>query len=120
MTCPALFHCYDVPDLPRTDNDLEHLFGTCRYHERRAWGRVRASAGLVVRGAVRLPAIASALLLPALDGPYLEPGNINDWQRLRFQLEQRRVPRILGRRFRANPDGYLRDIEDGLRPYLPA
>ena len=20
---PGLFHCYDVPDLPRTDNDLE-------------------------------------------------------------------------------------------------
>ncbi|MCY0998319.1 transposase [Myxococcus sp. MISCRS1] len=116
----GLFHCYDAPDLPRTDNDLEHLFGTCRYHERRSSGRVRGSAGLVVRGAVRLPAIASALLLPEIDGPQLAPEDINDWQRLRAQLEQRRAPRIMGRRFRVNPDGYLRDIEDGLRPYLPA
>jgi hypothetical protein len=34
---PGLFHCYDVPDLPRTDNDLEQLFGAHRYHERRSW-----------------------------------------------------------------------------------
>ncbi len=53
---PGLFHCYDVPDLPRTDNDLEQLFGSHRYHERRASGRKMASPGLVVRGSVRLPA----------------------------------------------------------------
>ena len=28
---PGLFHCYDVPDLPRTNNDLEHVFGAHRY-----------------------------------------------------------------------------------------
>ncbi len=28
----GLFHCYAVPDLPRTNNDLEHYFGTARYH----------------------------------------------------------------------------------------
>ena len=115
----SLFHCYDVPDLPRTDNDLEHLFGTCRYHERRASGRVRGSAGLVVRGAVRLPAIAAANLLPVLDGTHLAPGDFDDWRQLRAKLEQRRVPRIMGRRFRADPDGYLRGIEEDLRPYLP-
>jgi hypothetical protein len=32
---PGLFHCYAVADLPRTNNDLEHLFGSQRYHERR-------------------------------------------------------------------------------------
>jgi hypothetical protein len=32
---PGLFQCYDHPDLPRTDNDLEHVFGTYRHHERR-------------------------------------------------------------------------------------
>ncbi|MCY1001032.1 ISNCY family transposase [Myxococcus sp. MISCRS1] len=115
----GLFHCYDVPELPRTDNDLEHLFGTCRFHERRASGRVRGSAGLVVRGGVRLPAIAAAQLLPALDGTHLAPGDLDAWRTLRAQLEQRRVPRVMGRRFRADPDGYLRGIEEELRPYLP-
>ena len=27
---PGLFHCYAVPDLPRTDNGLEQLFGLAR------------------------------------------------------------------------------------------
>ena len=116
----GLFHCFDVPDLPRTDNGLEQLFGTCRYQERRASGRVRGSAGLVVRGGVRLPAIAAAQLLPPLDAALLAPADLDDWRRLRAQLEQRRVPRVMGRRFRADPDRYLRSIEEGLRPYLLA
>jgi hypothetical protein len=31
----GLFHCYDNAELPRTNNDLEQLFGSYRYHERR-------------------------------------------------------------------------------------
>ena len=34
----GLFRCYESPDIPRTNNDLEHLFGSQRYHERRASG----------------------------------------------------------------------------------
>lgn len=36
---PGLFLCYDLSALPRTNNDLEHLFGSTRYHERRSTGR---------------------------------------------------------------------------------
>ena len=50
---PGLSHCSDVPELPRTDNDLEQLFGAHRYHARRCSGRTVASPGLVVRGSVR-------------------------------------------------------------------
>jgi len=49
----GLFHCYDVVDLPRTNNELEQFFGSYRHHERRVSGRKVASASLVVRGAVR-------------------------------------------------------------------
>ena len=42
---PGLFRCYESADLPRTNNDLEHLFGSHRYHERRSSGRRRASPG---------------------------------------------------------------------------
>ncbi len=31
----GLFHCYQVQDLPRTNNDLEQFFGTARHVERR-------------------------------------------------------------------------------------
>ena len=61
---PGLFHCYDVPDLPRTNNELEQYFGSARYHERRATGRKQASPGLVVRGAVRVVASVASRLHP--------------------------------------------------------
>lgn len=50
----GLFHCYDVADLPRTNNDLEHVFGSTRYHERRATGRKQASPGMVAVRCVSL------------------------------------------------------------------
>ena len=40
---PGLFPCYTVPDLPRTNNDLEQFFGAYRYHDRRTTGRKVAS-----------------------------------------------------------------------------
>jgi hypothetical protein len=51
---PGLFHAANVADLPRTNNALEHLFGSQRYHERRATGRKTASPGAVLRGSARL------------------------------------------------------------------
>src|SRR5690349_1951273 len=53
---PGLFHCYAVADLPRTNNDLERLFGSYRRHERRATGRKANSSATVLRGPVRLTA----------------------------------------------------------------
>ncbi len=40
----GLFHCYEVEGLPRTNNDLEHLFGKWRHHQRRCTGRFRCSS----------------------------------------------------------------------------
>jgi hypothetical protein len=42
---PGLFYCYDIPGLPRTNNDLEQCFGAVRHHERRATGRRGAIPG---------------------------------------------------------------------------
>ena len=44
---PGLFHCYDLEGLPRTNNDLEQLFGRWRHHQRRCTGRKVAPASLV-------------------------------------------------------------------------
>ncbi len=76
---PGLFHCYDVVDLPRTNNDLEHVFGSARYHERRATGRKQASPGLVVRGSVRLVA-AIATQNYHFSGPDLAPRDLTRWR----------------------------------------
>lgn len=107
---PGLFCCYDNPEVPSTNNDIEHLFGVHRYHERRASGRKVASRGTVVRGAVRVVA-ATATRAQAVTGTALPPRNLRSWRTLRSQLEQRGHTRILGRRFRQRPLAYLRALE---------
>jgi hypothetical protein len=116
---PGLFHCYDVPDLPRTNNDLEHLFGSTRHHERRCTGRKVASPGLVLRGSVRV--IAG---LGARGGTFtaedLAPADPGAWQQVRAGLERRRQARVLRCRFRRDPAKYLEQLEAKLlQPALP-
>ena len=110
---PHLFACYDVAGLPRTNNDLEQFFGSYRYHERRCSGRKAASPGTVVRGSVRL--VAAAAARARVVGPAdLAPADLAAWRALRASLERRRAARTLGRRFRRDPDAYLRSLEDAL------
>jgi hypothetical protein len=110
---PGLFRCYDVADLPRTNNELEQFFGSYRYHERRASGRKVACPGTVVRGAVRLAASAATRLRPIGVGE-LVPSDLKAWRELRGSLEQRQAIRTLGRRFRHDPAAYLRSLEESL------
>jgi hypothetical protein len=107
---PGLFHCYAVIDLPRTNNDLEHLFGASRYHERRATGRKTASPAAVLRGSVRLIAATATRLTPPTAR---DLGRVNRarWQQLRRKLDQRRQIRTLQSRFRRNPAAYLAELE---------
>jgi hypothetical protein len=107
---PGLFRCYESAELPRTNNDLEHLFGSHRYHERRASGRRRASPGLVVMGSARLVSGLATRLRPD-EGLRLPPGYVAQWRELRAELERRRASRRKQRRFRHDPDAYLADLE---------
>ena len=107
---PGLFACYDVAGLPRTNNDLEHLFGSHRYHERRASGRKVASPGLVVRGGVRLVA-GTLTRLGEVSGEELAPAEVSEWRALREQLQRRQEVRAQGRRFRRDARAYLRELE---------
>lgn len=116
---PGLFHCYSVPDLPRTNNDLEQFFGAHRYHERRTTGRKGASPALVLRGSVQLVAYAATRLRP-FTGEELAPDQTQTWQELRQRLETRRQQRTHRRRFRRDPASYLAQLEaDFLQLILP-
>jgi hypothetical protein len=110
---PGLFRCYDVAELPRTNNDLEQFFGSYRYHERRASGRKVACPGTVVRGSVRLAAAAATRLRP-IEVEDLVPSDLEAWRDLRGSLERRQSVRALGRRFRRDPVAYLRSLEESL------
>jgi hypothetical protein len=107
---PGLFHCYDVADLPRTNNELEQCFGSVRYGERRASGRRGAMVALVVRGPVRVVtalALRHQCFLPralALQDP-------EAWYTMREQLTFRREARRQQLRFRKDPAAYLAALE---------
>jgi hypothetical protein len=116
---PGLFHCYDVPDLPRTNNDLEQYFGAARHAERRATGRKSASPALVVRGAVRVVALL-ATRQPPLSAAELRPRDPGAWKALRQRLDARHNTRRAQTRFRRNPALYLATLEiQLLKPALP-
>ena len=117
---PGLFHCCAVPDLPRTNNGLEQLFGSQRYHERRATGRKMASPAIVLRGEVRMIAAIATRLHPPTAR---ELGRVSRklWANLRRSLESRRQARTLRTRFRRNPEAYLAELErKACQPALPA
>jgi len=117
---PGLFYCYDVPDLPRTNNDLEQYFGAARHLERRATGRKSASPALVVRGAVRVVALLATRQHP-LSADELRPRDIAAWKDLRERIDARHATRRAQARFRRDPHAYLTALEDTLlKPVLPS
>ena len=110
---PGLFACYDTTDLPRTNNDLEQLFGSHRDHERRASGRKGGSPGMVLRGSVRLVA-GLATRTREVEAAELAGADREEWKRVRAELEERRERRVERRRFRRNPEEYLKALENKL------
>jgi hypothetical protein len=110
---PGLFACYDTPDLPRTNNDLEQAFGSHRYHERRTSGRKGASPSLVLRGSVKLLA-GLATRRQEVTAEQLSEANPTAWQAKRAELDERRSRRTDRRRFRQNPEDYLKCLENEL------
>jgi hypothetical protein len=116
----GLFACYDTAGLPRTNNDLEHAFGSHRYHERRATGRKGASPALVLRGSARLVA-GLATRCREVTATDLAGADRVAWKQLRSALEHRRERRVERRQFRRDPHGYLQRLEEKLHQLrLPA
>ena len=109
----GLFHCYEVEGLPRTNNDLEHLFGKWRHHQRRCTGRKVAPQSFVLRGSVQLVA-AVATQLKSFSAEALATVSLQAWQQVRSQLKVHQHTRVKQRRFRRSPVGYLAQLETQL------
>jgi hypothetical protein len=107
---PGLFHCYEVEGLPRTNNALEQLFGSYRHHERRVSGRKVASPALVLRGSARIIAAVATRQQPERASDLIRADR-EAWAKLRAELAERRQRRTERRRFRRDPEGYLRRLE---------
>lgn len=109
----GLFHCYTVADLPRTNNDLEQLFGRFRYLIRRITGRKVLTRSCILRGAARLVA-AVATQRRTFTAQELAPGDPQAWRQLRSRLEVRCEQQRRQLRFRKNPEAYLVALEEQL------
>src|SRR5260370_24511400 len=89
---PHLFFCYQIPDLPRTNNGLEQSFGSVRRSERRATGRRGAVPGLVVHGAVRVQA-ALATRVKTFTAHDLAPHILHAWRTVRAEISSHQANR---------------------------
>ncbi len=109
----GLFHCYSVDGLPRTNNDLEHVFGSFRHHQRRCTGQKKAPASLLVRGSCQLIA-AIATSIKTFTATDLVLLDLSAWRQKRDQIKQLRHNRLQQRRFRRQTETYLAELETKL------
>ncbi len=109
----GLFHCYRVENLPKTNNDLEQVFGSFRHHTRRTTGRKKAGASLLIRGSSRSPA-AIVTQIKTFTATDLATVDLISWQEQRSSLELLRQKRLQQRRFRRDPENYLLKLETQL------
>ncbi len=109
----GLFHCYQVDNLPKTNNDLEQVFGSFRHHQRRTTGRKKAPASLLIRGSSRLIS-AVVTRIKTFTATDLATVDLVAWRDQRSQLELLREKRLQQRRFRRDPEDYLLELETKL------
>jgi hypothetical protein len=108
----GLYHCYDVPGLPRTDNDLEQFYRRVKALERRITGHKRSDTFVVRVGGFAVYAAAAASqatesdLLRQLGAVPAEA-----WQAERAVLWANQERQIKMRRFRLHRAAYLADLE---------
>ena len=107
------FTATDVDGLPRTNNDLEHVFGSFRHHQRRCNGQKKSPASLLVRGSCRLIA-AIATKIKTFTARDLMQLDWSAWRQKRNQMEKLRHNRLQQRRFRRQTETYLADLETKL------
>lgn len=107
----GLYHCYDVPGLPRTDNALEQFYRRVKAQQRRITGRKRADAVVVRVGGFAVYAAASSastetdLLTQFADVPAAA------WQQERAHLRATQLRQTKMRRFHLRRAAYLADLE---------
>jgi hypothetical protein len=106
----GLFHCYQVDNLPKTNNDLEQVFGSFRHHTRRTTGRKKAPGSMLIRGSSRLIA-AVVTRIKTFTARDLASVDLVSWRHQRSHLEQLRQKRLQQRRFRRDPENYLLELE---------
>jgi len=107
----GLYHCYDVPGLPRTDNDLEQFYRRVKAEQRRITGHKRADAFVVRVGGFAVYATAASGATEAELRRQFAAVPAGDWQQERALLRANQERQTKMRRFRLHRAAYLADLE---------
>jgi hypothetical protein len=107
----SLYHCYDVPGLPRTNNDLEQFYRRVKATERRITGHRRSDTFVVRMGGFAVYAIAARALPASALQADLAHVPASDWRAERQTLRTIQTRQTRMRRFRLHRDAYLADLE---------
>jgi hypothetical protein len=108
---PDLYRCYDIPGLPRTDNDLEHFYRRLKAGERRITGRKRSDTFVVQVGGFAVYATAAAFDPEDDLEKELSVVSAGAWQRERASLRAIQERQTKMRRFHLHRATYLADLE---------
>jgi hypothetical protein len=105
---PGILHCYDVPGLPRSNLDLESIFGTLRRAQRRTSGRKETTPIRVFGpGQIALLSLEDAEILPLLRSVPVD----EYWSQRRRQAE-REEPRRWLTRLHRDPVQALAQVDE--------
>ncbi len=107
----GLYHCYDVPGVPRTDNELEHFYRHVKASERRISGRKRSDSFVVRVGGFAVYAITAAGMTEPVLRQRLAAVPAPLWRAARATLRANQERQTKMRRFRLHRVAYLADLE---------
>lgn len=107
----GLYHCYDVPALPRTNNATEQFYRRVKAEQRRITGRKRADAFVVRVGGFAVYATAASASTEATLLQHLSTVPADQWQQERVTLRANQERQTKMRRFRLHRDAYLANLE---------
>jgi hypothetical protein len=107
----GLYHCYDVPGLPRTDNDLEQFYRRVKMLERRITGHKRSDTFVVRVGGFAVYAAAASQTPESELLRQLGTVHAEAWQAERATLRANQERQAKMRRFRLHRAAYLADLE---------
>jgi hypothetical protein len=107
----GLYHCYDVPGLPRTDNDLEQFYRRVKTQERRITGHKRSDTFVVRVGGFAVYATAASQATESALLGQLGAVPAAAWQAERATLSANQERQTKMRRFRLHRAAYLADLE---------
>jgi hypothetical protein len=108
---PHLYRCYDVPGLPRTNNDPEQVYRQLKASERRITGHRRSDRFVVRVGGFAASAVTASRLPECVLRLRLAGVSAKEWQDERAILRTTQERRAKLRRFRLHRDRYLADLE---------